>query len=1047
MSEAPAAKVDETGESSVKAGRKSRKELIERGRNVLKDCDDEKKKNPDGVPEIDSFDTNLECREYILKGKIEKMMSMKCEHWKGFSGVHENNRDSIEIAGATEISKKKYNGIYKYSSSSSTEKYIEFEKKTESSDDAGVGNVRFVLRGSNNIDGDGGKWELGTLDDGAGTFSAELEYEDKRTRPLTKGRIRKKAQWKTKDGKVVKIKAKNLQKYTSQSTTSKDDKRSMVLVRFPMRYPHRAYIVVRPKKSSGGSKTSKKRRRCDDASAHASDSVEDKQAYEKIVEMIRKVFDDVIGKIDSNGLKIDLNRCKLESILNMMQQRRSGRSRGHRDSDRDPPNNGDNNSSGGGTRDDDEEDRNDEDGGIRVIDKLFSELDSDQVMNEEYEFLMDKMAPIMSWFNDRFKFVKRSAVSRAVQIGSIREIESYIKLQLGDDKNIRHLAKFARRTATKLKVDFSKMQEWVMDAKGRMDDPENDNKTGHGFLFTILKEHKSQGVPSSSLVESQKDATTPPPPLYPYQEESIKLTLQRDALIVLGTGTGKTRIAIEVIKAIGKDSKHGQVGLYIVPTKSLANHIADRAVKRHKMKAKILHGDVPDSSTLKWSKFCDKFDIIICSDGWLKTKLYPHDKDTKPLLKLKQVMERAHTIVIDEVHHGRQRKKNEGHAMHELVEKMSAYKKSHEKKYSEGESECMRSGPRLMGMTATPTAGRTEEAHNSTMKKLLGYFSGGFYSRESTTSICDVMEFVTERVPPDVLMKRVIPHIVDAARIIENNLPMKLPTSDRNSKEYLKGLQGAIENLEERGEKKRSVHSKLVMLRALLRFEQLARESGELACLDMVDEIVRIFRYELTGGSDTVYNDMLTNFANTICRILVLARLSMDDESICAKLECVKSELVSIEKGGRFSNTSKCIVFVKTRISARSMSSYLKCLSQTDPDFEHVRASYMTGMTPDHQARQTLDDFAADKGGLNVIVATSCLEEGIDVSACDLVVRFDGVDSSTQLVQSKGRARKEASRFVVLVSSDDEGGRAVRSENEAAIMDIAIRTTRLSVAK
>ena len=55
MSEAPAAKVDETGESSVKAGRKSRKELIERGRSVLEDYDDENKKNPDDVTEIDSF--------------------------------------------------------------------------------------------------------------------------------------------------------------------------------------------------------------------------------------------------------------------------------------------------------------------------------------------------------------------------------------------------------------------------------------------------------------------------------------------------------------------------------------------------------------------------------------------------------------------------------------------------------------------------------------------------------------------------------------------------------------------------------------------------------------------------------------------------------------------------------------------------------------------------------------------------------------------------------------------------------------------------------
>ena len=44
-------------------------------------------------------------------------------------------------------------------------------------------------------------------------------------------------------------------------------------------------------------------------------------------------------------------------------------------------------------------------------------------------------------------------------------------------------------------------------------------------------------------------------------------------------------------------------------------------------------------------------------------------------------------------------------------------------------------------------------------------------------------------------------------------------------------------------------------------------------------------------------------------------------------------------------------------------------------------------------------------GGVGGEVATSVLEEGLDVPACDVVVRFDSVDSLRAYVQSRGRVR------------------------------------------
>ena len=54
------------------------------------------------------------------------------------------------------------------------------------------------------------------------------------------------------------------------------------------------------------------------------------------------------------------------------------------------------------------------------------------------------------------------------------------------------------------------------------------------------------------------------------------------------------------------------------------------------------------------------------------------------------------------------------------------------------------------------------------------------------------------------------------------------------------------------------------------------------------------------------------------------------------------------------------------------------------------------------------------QGNIRIIITTSVLEEGIDVSDCDIVIRFMGLSNLIQFIQSKGRARKENSKFIVL---------------------------------
>lgn len=68
------------------------------------------------------------------------------------------------------------------------------------------------------------------------------------------------------------------------------------------------------------------------------------------------------------------------------------------------------------------------------------------------------------------------------------------------------------------------------------------------------------------------------------------------------------------------------------------------------------------------------------------------------------------------------------------------------------------------------------------------------------------------------------------------------------------------------------------------------------------------------------------------------------------------------------------------------------------------------------------------EGVFGILVATSVVEEGLDVASCGLVVMFDSVPSPKVYVQSRGRARHAASRYVVIAPRGRKRGFLVRTD-------------------
>jgi ERCC4-related helicase len=115
------------------------------------------------------------------------------------------------------------------------------------------------------------------------------------------------------------------------------------------------------------------------------------------------------------------------------------------------------------------------------------------------------------------------------------------------------------------------------------------------------------------------------------------------------------------------------------------------------------------------------------------------------------------------------------------------------------------------------------------------------------------------------------------------------------------------------------------------------------------------------------------------------------------------------------------LVFVERRDVAQQLSDYLqkelvdwKCLKLIGQG----KADGMKWGGANGQCA-TLEKFREDDKNSHLIVCTSVLEEGLDVSSCDLVVRFGGKLTLIQLVQSRGRARAENGKLIIISTPEE----------------------------
>ncbi|KAG2020892.1 type III restriction enzyme-like protein, variant 2 [Coprinopsis cinerea AmutBmut pab1-1] len=123
-------------------------------------------------------------------------------------------------------------------------------------------------------------------------------------------------------------------------------------------------------------------------------------------------------------------------------------------------------------------------------------------------------------------------------------------------------------------------------------------------------------------------------------------------------------------------------------------------------------------------------------------------------------------------------------------------------------------------------------------------------------------------------------------------------------------------------------------------------------------------------------------------------------------------------------NPIQMIIFVEQRQTAACLAQVLevipelKGLAKCGYLMGHGTAGDITRRDEERKSKADPIKLFREKE-INILIATSVAEEGLDFPACELVIRFDPPKHLVGYVQSRGRARSKVSKYIVMIQQED----------------------------
>lgn len=86
-------------------------------------------------------------------------------------------------------------------------------------------------------------------------------------------------------------------------------------------------------------------------------------------------------------------------------------------------------------------------------------------------------------------------------------------------------------------------------------------------------------------------------------------------------------------------------------------------------------------------------------------------------------------------------------------------------------------------------------------------------------------------------------------------------------------------------------------------------------------------------------------------------------------------------------------------------------------------------------------------GKIKILVVTSLAEEGIDISACNLIIKYNSVGSERTMIQRRGRARAKGSKSMLICLDGDVEQREIRNVMNEQLLHQCILNLQVSISQ
>ncbi|KAK3110193.1 Dicer-like protein 1, partial [Teratosphaeriaceae sp. CCFEE 6253] len=517
-----------------------------------------------------------------------------------------------------------------------------------------------------------------------------------------------------------------------------------------------------------------------------------------------------------------------------------------------------------------------------------------------------------------------------------------------------------------------------------------------------LLEADDEELSIDNLLSKQSERITNP---RQYQLELFERAKQENCIAVLDTGTGKTMIAVMLLRwTIDQELERRangaapKISFFLTASVALASQQKSvlTANLDHNV-AKVCGADGVDNwNKLKWAALFSDNKVIVATADVL------HQCLAHSYISMKQI----NLLIFDEAHHA---KKN--HAYARIIKDF----------YLEQLDDGTR--PKVFGMTASPIDAKSdvEQAANE-LETLL-------HCRIATTTDMSLTE--NSKKPREIVLTYPLLPRAGVETALLRSIKARFSTATMFEEQFEKSKEIArhlgrwcadaylIDALSER---------------RIKRYEQEADRRYYFAPASASNATSRVDSAALSPGEHaqgTPSNgvsqlDQKQAMIRDVISFIDSEKLkytTIEDGDLGPKVLSLKKYL---DQQFERPSTHLCIVFVQARLTARLLQAVFK-----QKGTRHMRPDYLIGsgsadIDEDNYSNRTQHITMAKfrKGTTNCLFATSVAEEGLDVPACNLVVRFDMYSTMIQYVQSRGRARQDMSTFVHMI----ETGNSVQRE-------------------